>query len=119
MIFWNITEPKHLALTYDGSIAKLYEGETELISQTQNWNLVKNKAYIGRLVNDSDYWNGWVDEVRISSVVRSSAWISVEHQNQSSPNDFYTISAGLQLVGSGDGGNTNPLSITISGLYAR
>jgi hypothetical protein len=114
--FWNITEPKHLALTYDGSIAKLYEGETELISQTQNWNLVKNKAYIGRLVNDSDYWNGWVDEVRISSVVRSSAWISVEHQNQSSPNDFYTISAGLQLVGSGDGGNTNPLSITISGL---
>jgi hypothetical protein len=89
--FWNTTEAKHLALTYDGSQAKLYKGDTELLSEAQTWNLAKDKAYIGRLVNDSDYWNGWVDEVRISNTARSQGWISAEYTNQNTPTDFYTI----------------------------
>lgn len=35
--------------------------------------------------------DGELDELRISNVVRSSAWISNEYLNQNSPNSFYSI----------------------------
>lgn len=37
--------------------------------------------------------NGIVDEVRISTVVRSDAWIAAEFANQNDPDSFYSISA--------------------------
>ncbi len=36
---------------------------------------------------------GDIDEVHISSTVRSSEWVSTEYNNQSSPSTFYTVSA--------------------------
>lgn len=36
---------------------------------------------------------GWVDEVRISNVVRSADWITTEFNNQDSPTTFYTVGA--------------------------
>lgn len=35
--------------------------------------------------------NATLDEVRISNVVRSAAWIAAEYANQSSPSTFYTV----------------------------
>jgi RHS repeat-associated protein len=35
--------------------------------------------------------NGSVDEVRVSSGVRSSDWVATEYANQSSPSTFYTV----------------------------
>lgn len=43
-------------------------------------------------------WNGSIDEVRISSVARSAAWIATEYANQSSPPSigaFSPISSGV------------------------
>ena len=37
--------------------------------------------------------NGALDEVRISNIVRSAAWISTEYNNQSSPSTFYSVSS--------------------------
>jgi hypothetical protein len=37
------------------------------------------------------YMNGGLDEVRISNIVRSAAWISTEYNNQSSPSTFYSV----------------------------
>ena len=42
------------------------------------------------------YFNGSLDEVRISNTVRSADWIATEYNNQSSPSAFYTI--GLQTA---------------------
>jgi hypothetical protein len=36
------------------------------------------------------YWNGWVDEARISNRYLSANWIATEYNNQSDPSSFYT-----------------------------
>jgi len=40
-----------------------------------------------------NYFNGAIDEVRVSNIARSPDWISTEYANQSQPLTFYTISA--------------------------
>jgi hypothetical protein len=35
-------------------------------------------------------WNGDIDEVRISNIVRSPGWITTEYQNQSTPSSYLT-----------------------------
>ena len=50
-------------------------------------------AFIGREYSDYNLrlWNGLIDEVRISNVGRSAAWIRTEFNNQSSPATFHTL----------------------------
>ncbi len=38
-------------------------------------------------------WNGRVDEVRLSSVIRSTPWIETEYNNQFTPSTFYLLRA--------------------------
>ena len=49
------------------------------------------------------YFNGGLDEARISAVARSADWIATEYNNQASPSTFYRISSG---VGGTDGGGS-------------
>ncbi|MFW9902117.1 MAG: DUF2341 domain-containing protein, partial [Candidatus Thorarchaeota archaeon] len=44
-----------------------------------------------------EVWDGLIDEVRISSIPRSSGWIYTEYQNQNDPSSFYSIES-EQLV---------------------
>ena len=37
------------------------------------------------------YFNGLIDEVRISDSLRSSSWVKTEYNNQSSPSTFYSV----------------------------
>lgn len=46
---------------------------------------------IGRRNNNARYFNGSLDEIRLSNVQRSADWIRTEYNNQSSPTTFYTI----------------------------
>ncbi|HOW29312.1 MAG TPA: DUF2341 domain-containing protein [archaeon] len=41
--------------------------------------------------NDGYYYNGPIDEVRISNITRSESWIKTEYNNQSAPENFYSI----------------------------
>ena len=41
-------------------------------------------------------FDGLLDELRLSSVVRSATWIETEYRNQGDPAGFYTVSAPLQ-----------------------
>jgi hypothetical protein len=36
------------------------------------------------------YWNGTLDELRVSDTARPAAWIETEYNNQSSPSAFLT-----------------------------
>lgn len=74
-------------------------------------------AFTGfRIGNRSDYQlspaAGYVDEVRIGNVVRSSDWIAAEYANQSNPSAFYAIAP------EEGGDETGPLPVT-SGLHRR
>ncbi|WOV93324.1 MAG: DUF5011 domain-containing protein [Candidatus Nitrosoabyssus spongiisocia] len=56
--------------------------------------VIRTSNYIGRsnwLVDD--YFNGILDEFRLSSTARSADWIATEYANQNSPSTFFTISA--------------------------
>ncbi|MBN2485258.1 MAG: DUF2341 domain-containing protein, partial [Bacteroidales bacterium] len=41
----------------------------------------------------AQYFSGYIDEVRISSVTKTAGWIQTEYNNQNSPSGFYSISA--------------------------
>ena len=41
----------------------------------------------------SYWWNGSIDEVRVSNIARSSGWIATSYNNQSSPSSFYSVGA--------------------------
>ena len=46
------------------------------------------------------YFNGSIDEIRVSSISRSSDWIKTEYNNQGTPTTFYTFnpSSSVQVV---------------------
>jgi hypothetical protein len=65
-----------IALTYDGTTANLYADGVLVASDARNWNLVPYRCYIGEQVNNaSEYWNGYVDDVRIYNRALSAAEI--------------------------------------------
>ncbi|MFW9877011.1 MAG: DUF2341 domain-containing protein, partial [Candidatus Thorarchaeota archaeon] len=45
------------------------------------------------------YYNGIIDEARISNVARSNDWIATEYNNQYDPSSFYSIGSELPLTG--------------------
>ncbi len=49
-------------------------------------------AFIGRQYSNYDqrYWDGIIDEVRISNLGRNACWIQTEFNNQNSPSTFYS-----------------------------
>ncbi len=64
--FWSPGIWNHICLTYDGVTARLYANGQQVASSPKTWNLVLNRAHIGRQVNDGpEFWDGSVDDVRI------------------------------------------------------
>ncbi len=64
--FWTPGVWHHICLTYDGTTARLYADGRQVASGLKTWNLVLNRAHIGRQVNDAaEFWDGSVDDVRI------------------------------------------------------
>ena len=74
--FWEVGVWRHICLTYDGSIARLYADGDEVTSAAKNWDLVLGRAHIGRQVNDAvEFWDGLIDDVRIYDYALSPAEI--------------------------------------------
>ena len=46
---------------------------------------------IGNSSIGSRQYTGYMDELRIASVIRSADWILTEYNNQNSPSTFYTV----------------------------
>ena len=63
---------------------------TVAATSRSNWN---ENLRIARPGDPTRWWNGVIDEVRVSNVTRSSAWIQTEYNNQSSPSTFYNVAA--------------------------
>lgn len=90
-----------------------YNNATSSVGSTNGWSIGK---YV-ELGADYQWWNGSIDEVRLSSVVRSSDWIAAEYNNQSSPSSFYVLGTeNLPLIRSLSPSSGKPgASITLSG----
>ncbi len=83
----------HLVYTYNNTVHNMWVDG--VLTYTNNVCVPSNPAintivYIGRRDN---YYTGLIDEIGISKIVRSNAWITTEYNNQSNPATFYTITA--------------------------
>lgn len=97
----------HIALTYDknggGSAPGLvgyFNGGVDKSVNSSTADLVTNTAstYIGQDAGAANrFWNGSLDEVRLSSVARSANWITTEYNNQSAPGTFATLGTEVAL----------------------
>ena len=92
--------------TYDGSNLKIYvngnvEDTTAASFTIGNYDST-NGLGIGDSYSPSSNFNGYIDEVHVSSVARSSDWIKTEYNNQNSPGTFMT----LGTVSGGSGSTT-------------
>jgi len=87
-----------LTFTYDGSVGRLYLNGAQDNSSSNSTNpryLATNRLRIGSLYYShcctTQYFNGLVDEVRVSTVARSADWIATEFSNQNNSSTFYSI----------------------------
>ena len=75
-------------MTYDGTDLKLYyNGGAEATPTTFSASIDVNNEPLtmGKAGFDSQYFDGKLDEARVSSVARPAEWISTEYNNQDSP----------------------------------
>jgi len=82
----------HIVGTFDGSNLRLYKDGSLLAGPTAASPATApySQGTIGSAFGGA-YWNGDIDEVRVSSAARSAAWITAEYNNQSSPGTFITM----------------------------
>lgn len=89
---FNSANLNHFAIVFNGTQLIGYLNGSQVSQITANsgtkiniW-LVGLSGYWG-----DDFFNGVIDELRISDSIRASAWISTNYNNQSSPATFYFI----------------------------
>lgn len=87
----------YVIATYDGNITRIYvDGVEENRSYllTGPVNTSAKKVLIGHYETQPRPFNGRIDEVRVSNIVRSPEWISTSYNNQNDPISF--LSFGLE-----------------------
>lgn len=80
---------------------KIYVNASVTNSGTSNispTNVSGQKLAIGSNSETSLFFDGLIDEVRISNIARSQDWITTEYNNQNSPGTFYSIGAEQGLL---------------------
>jgi hypothetical protein len=84
----------HIVATYDGTNLRIYCNSTLLGTKAKSYTVQNSTFQIGysKFISD-EYFYGKIDEVRVSSVVRSQTWITTEYNNQKSPNTFYSVAS--------------------------
>ena len=131
----------HLAGTYNGSAIQTYvngaaSGSPLSATGTIGYGAANADISFGvrSAYSAGEYWNGNIDEARISTVVRSADWIATEYNNQSSPSSFYGVSAenaptitsvspgngvvGTSVAISGNGFGASAGTVTFNGVSA-
>jgi len=84
----------YCVVTYDGTDVKAYvNGQldyTELLSGSID-DSADDDLIIGAFSPPAAYFDGIIDEVRVSNTARSAEWIKISYNNQNSPSAFYSV----------------------------
>lgn len=83
----------HVVGTWDGTTGTIYvDGVAATGSSPGSLSLINSYDNIGRY-SGGLYFDGKIDEIRMSNVAYSSNWILTEYNNQSNNATFWTVSA--------------------------
>jgi len=83
---------EHFSVARTSSNETAYLNGAEVINRSISSDGVNVEFNIG--VGYDNYFDGRIDNIRISTSTRTSSWISAEYINQSTTTDFYTLSTG-------------------------
>ena len=88
-------EWQYVVGTFDGTTAKLYVNDGTPVSASASETWPNLTTLIGQRSGsvDTRAFNGTIDEVRLSSIARSEAYIRTSFNNQNSPATFFSVSA--------------------------
>ncbi len=97
----------YIATSASGTTGQVYLDGVDVTTDSTMSSLVANPQplNIGRVAGSTAYFLGVLDEVRISSVTRSAAWIAAQHQS---------MSDGMLTYGVGEGGGRPPPTVSIT-----
>ncbi|MEX2514740.1 MAG: DUF2341 domain-containing protein [Candidatus Paceibacterota bacterium] len=90
-----VGEWNHFVGVYDGSELIGYKNGSQSgtpDSFTGEFETTTNSLKFGDFEVADRWFDGMLDEIRISSAARSADWIATEYNNQNAPSSFYTIS---------------------------
>jgi hypothetical protein len=91
-----------IAMTWDGTTVRTYKNGQQV--DARGWSdpgTLANQINLGdRNIagTDSDYWQGFLDEFRVSGVARSPSWVLANYNNQWSPSTFYSLVWGVAWI---------------------
>lgn len=91
-IVWTLDVDKFPRLFKDGTLVFTSSDANALSNPTNEFALGGPFNGVGA-IDTTALWNGRLDEMRFSNVIRSDGWIKTEYNNQSNPATFMTISA--------------------------
>lgn len=103
----------------NGASYSATSGGTSTPSTPVGYFTVGNQLKTGDRANR--YFNGPIDEVRVSTSVRSADWIATEYNNQNSPSTFYSVSGEQTIPASNQTASAcsgNTFTVTPSGMPA-
>jgi hypothetical protein len=81
----------HLVGVYDGTDIIIFVDGNYVYDYSQSGSIAgtSDPVWIGK---GDQAFDGLIDEVRISNVIRSADWIKTEYTNQNDPDSFYSVS---------------------------
>jgi hypothetical protein len=85
----------HVVAVYNGSVGNIYingSAQSSSFSASSAIGATSGNLHLGHLsAESSHFWDGLIDEARVSNVARSADWIATEYNNHSSPSTFYSV----------------------------
>jgi RHS repeat-associated protein len=84
----------HIVGVYNGSTMTLYVDGSSVATASKTGNIASSSTPLvlgADTAASAEYFNGVLDEARISNNARSADWIAAEYANQDSPSTFYAV----------------------------
>jgi len=90
----------HIVLTWDGTYVRGYKDGALNFGPTSYSGLTTvGNIYVSAWDVAGEWFDGTLDEVRISNVGRSADWINTSYNNQSDPANFYSVGQSSCFLG--------------------
>ena len=82
---------QYVAVSLNATAATAVVGLDGAVASGGYSSAIQADSHVIGAMDTNHYFDGLIDEFRISNVARSSEWLGTEYNNQGSPGSFYTV----------------------------